>query len=75
MESSLNEVRIPEIWETEEDKGFSDKNLKTEYFKWALDNIRGKTFTNRSIRRYLLPGIYRKWLHRKRTGVWGYLLG
>ena len=43
-------ANIPEIVETEEDKKLSDQELKKKNFKWALDNIRGKSFFNNSIK-------------------------
>jgi len=43
------EARIPEIWETEEDKKFSDRDIKEKNFGWALGNLRGKAFFNKSI--------------------------
>jgi len=50
VEDRLNETQIPEIWETDEDKKLSDQELKKRNFKWALDNLRGKFFFNRSIK-------------------------
>ena len=38
-----------EIWETEEEKQLDVKDLKKAKFSWALDNLRGKSFFNRSI--------------------------
>ena len=46
----MEEAQIPEIWETEEDKKLSDREIKEKNFKWALDNLRGKIFFNRSIK-------------------------
>ena len=50
MNDKLNGARIPEIWETEEEKGLSDKELKEANFSWALKNLRGKSFINKAIR-------------------------
>jgi len=44
-------VITPEIEETEEEKLLSAQELKKIYFKWALNNIRGKRFFNKSIMR------------------------
>ena len=49
MKNSFDENQIPEIFETEDDKKLSNKDLKAKYFKWALNNIRGKSFNNKSI--------------------------
>ena len=48
VENRWRKDQIPEIWETEEDKNLSDRELKKINFKWALGNIRGKTFFNKS---------------------------
>jgi len=50
VENRLNEGQIPEIWETEEDKKLSDQELKKKNFRWALNNIQGKSFFNNSIK-------------------------
>ena len=50
MEDRLSEAQIPEIWETEEDKGLSDRVVRDKNFRWALDNLRGKAFFNKSIK-------------------------
>ena len=48
--NNLNVAQLPEIWETVEDKNLSDKDLKTKYFIWALNNVRGKIINNKSIK-------------------------
>jgi hypothetical protein len=50
VENNLNEGQIPEIRETSEDKKLSDRELKNRNFTWALQNLRGKTFVNKSIK-------------------------
>jgi len=50
VEGRLDETEIPEIRETDEDKKHSDQELKKSNFKWALANLRGKSFYNRSIK-------------------------
>jgi len=45
----LRETNIPEIWETEEEKKLSARELKKLNFSWALKHLRGKSFTNQSI--------------------------
>ena len=49
MENTLNEAQIPDIWETEEDKKLSPRELRDSNFQWALKNFRGKNFINKSI--------------------------
>ena len=44
-----NSTITPEIWETEEEKALTVKELKNIYFTWALNNLRGKSFKNLSI--------------------------
>ena len=39
MENNLNEIKIPEIWETEEDKKLSDGDLKKKYLDIARDKF------------------------------------
>jgi hypothetical protein len=50
LDNSLNEGQIPEIGETEEERQFSDRELKNRNFVWALQNLRGKIFINKSIK-------------------------
>ena len=50
VENSLNEEQIPEIGETGEEKNLSDRELKNRNYTWALQNLRGKNFVNRSIK-------------------------
>ena len=45
--SEINQ--IPEIWETEEEKALSVRELKNLNFTWALKYLRGRSFVNRSI--------------------------
>jgi hypothetical protein len=47
--SSTEKNNIPEIWETEEEKKLSVRELKKLNFAWALRNLRGKSFANKSI--------------------------
>jgi len=49
MECIMRETDIPEIWETEEEKKLSARELKKNNFFWALKHLRGHSFTNRSI--------------------------
>ena len=49
MENGSDEAQIPEIWETEEERQHSDRELRNRNFLWALQNFRGKTFLNKSI--------------------------
>jgi hypothetical protein len=49
VEDILVEAQIPEIWETEEEKNLSVRELKNLNFAWALRNLRGKSFANKSI--------------------------
>jgi hypothetical protein len=41
---------LPEIWETEVEKSLSDRELKNRNFAWALQNLRGRVFFNKSIK-------------------------
>jgi hypothetical protein len=45
------EAAIPEIWETEEEKRLSNREIKDRNFSWALKNLRGKTYLNKSIKK------------------------
>ena len=47
----LSEAHIPEIGETEEERQYLDRELKNINFSWALQNLRGKTFLNKSIQK------------------------
>ena len=49
MENSLDEVKIPEIWETEEEKNLPVQELKKMLFAWALKRLKGKSFINKPI--------------------------
>jgi hypothetical protein len=49
VEESLNGAKIPEIWETGEEKGLSVRELKNLNFAWALKQLRGKFFVNKAI--------------------------
>ena len=49
VENRLHEAEIPEIWETEEEKALSVRELKSLHFAWALRYLRGKSFINKSI--------------------------
>ena len=49
MEDRLEEAQIPEIWETEQEKALSVRELKNLNFLWALRHLRGKYFVNKSI--------------------------
>ena len=51
VENRLDEAQTLEIWETEEERRLSDRELKNRNFSWALQNLRGKTFINKSIRK------------------------
>jgi len=44
---NTEEAKIPEIWESEEEKRLSDRELKKVCFSWALQNLRGKAFTGK----------------------------
>ena len=41
--------QIPEIWETENEKALSVRELKNINFTWALKYLRGRSFVNKSI--------------------------
>ena len=47
MENELKESKIPEIWETEEDKKLSTFDLKTKYKKFFQDNFQGNKYLNK----------------------------
>ena len=47
MSDLLNTERIPEIWETDEEKGISIGQLKYSYLQIARQNFQGKIFTNK----------------------------
>jgi hypothetical protein len=49
MEIVLQEVRIPEIWETTEEKRLSDRELKAQCFSFARSHFQGNFFKNNSI--------------------------
>ncbi|MCL2763655.1 MAG: hypothetical protein FWD40_00040 [Treponema sp.] len=50
--------QIPEIIETEDEKKYFVKELKKIYFDWALHNIRGKSFFNKSINKSISVSRY-----------------
>jgi len=43
----LKESKIPEIWETEEDKKLSTFDLKTKYKKYLQEHFQGKQYLNK----------------------------
>jgi hypothetical protein len=47
--TTLDDLSLPEIWETEEDKRLSSRELRDTNFKWAMNNFRGNVFVNKSI--------------------------
>ena len=49
MENAKKEAQILEFWETEDEKILSVQELKKQNFTWALENLRGKSFFNKSI--------------------------
>jgi len=51
VENQLQETQIPEIWETEEEKKLSDRNLKNKCFDFARQHFQGKKFKNKSIQK------------------------
>jgi len=44
---NLEDAKIPEIWESEEEKSLSDRELKKVCFSWALQNLRGRAFARK----------------------------
>ena len=48
MENRLDEIKIPEIWETEEDKKLSAFDLKTKYKKYFQEHFQGNQYLNKS---------------------------
>jgi len=63
VKNRLIESDIPQIMETEEEKQLSDRDLKNRNFTWALQNLRGKAFVNKSIK----TGIH---ISRDGLGEW-----
>ena len=49
MEKVQKKVQVPEIWEDEEEAKLSVQGIKKLNFAWALENLRGKSFFNKSI--------------------------
>jgi hypothetical protein len=48
-EEGIDPFPLPEIRETEEEKELSARELKKLNFAWALRNLRGKSFANKSV--------------------------
>jgi hypothetical protein len=51
VEDKVQEAQVPEIWETEEEKALSDKELKAHCFNFAHQRFQGKVFNNKSIQK------------------------
>ena len=49
LENQLREACFPEIQETKKEKKLSARELRDTNFSWALKNLRGKCFLNKSI--------------------------
>jgi hypothetical protein len=48
VENKLSDERIPEIWETEEDKKLSIDGLRRFYKEFALKNFRHNPYINKN---------------------------
>jgi len=69
METTLDGIPIPEIWETEEEKGFSIGQLKYCYQQIARQKFQGKVFTNKDTGRPIKvskDGIMEWWRKSRR---------
>jgi hypothetical protein len=53
VETMLKEAETPEIWETEEEKRLSDRELKAQCFNFARRYFQGEYFKNKSIRQII----------------------
>jgi hypothetical protein len=49
VESQLHEAKIPEIWETEEEKRKSFKDLREFYIKFARSHFQGSKYHNKAM--------------------------
>jgi hypothetical protein len=54
VESVLNEAGIPKIWETDEDKSKSFKDLRAFYIQFAKTHFQGKKFYNKALNENIL---------------------
>ena len=69
MENKPEETPIPEIWETEEEKGLSIGQLKFRYLQIARQRFQGKVFTNKDTQnpiRVSRDGINEWWKKTRR---------
>jgi hypothetical protein len=73
VENKPGEAQIPEIWEAEEEKGFSIGQLKYSYLQIARQRFQGRVFTNKDTQnpiRVSRDGIMEWWRKsRKREHI------
>ena len=73
MENRIGEARIPEIWETEEEKSLSIGQLKFHYLQIVKQKFQGKVYTNKHTKipiRISKDGIMEWWRKsRKREHI------
>ena len=69
MENKLEDIQIPEIWETEEDKCLTIGQLKYNYQQIAKQKFQGKIFNNKSSKkpiRVSADGVMEWWRRSRR---------
>ena len=69
MGNNVGKIQIPEIWETDEEKGLSIGQLKYCYLQIARQRFRGKVFTNKDTEkpiRVSKDGIMEWWRKSRR---------
>ena len=69
VENKLQTEKIPEIWETEEDKKLSTFDLKTKYKIYLQTNFQGKQYFNKDMGVLISVSsdCVRQWVKKSRT--------
>ena len=69
MGDKLNATRIPEIWETEDDKKLSTFDLKTKYKKFFQAHLQGHRYLNKDtgILIFVSSDGVRQWVTKSRS--------
>ena len=69
VESNQRDAKIPEIWETEEEKGLSTFDLKTKYKKYLQAHLQGHQFFNKDSEIWISVSsdCVNQWVKKSRT--------
>jgi hypothetical protein len=69
VENNLNDVQLPEIWETEEDKKLITFDLKTKYKKYIKTHFQGKRYFNKDTKIWISVSsdCVNQWVKKTRT--------